>query len=213
MGLAREVSKLGDSYKLFYVTGAPASGKTTLITNLEAKISPCKAIGYGTLIRQALAEEGTDTTYSELREKSSKIVSSGTVSSLDEKIADDLERWLSNSHIIIGSHSVNYEDYGLRITPFSAAVLSRLPMSAIIVLEVAPDELVRRRGEDSGRVWSTCEEAARLQALQTQVGLVYGIITASPVYIFDANQEPSRLCQTVLDALLRDKILFESDCL
>lgn len=203
---------MGDKHKLIYVTGAPASGKTTLISNLETKIQPCKAIGYGTLIRDALAREGTDTAYSDLREKSSKVVSSGTVSSLDDKIADDVQQWLDESHVVIGSHSVNYEDYGIRITPFSAAALSRLPMSAVVILEAAPEELVQRRGENSGRIWSKSEEAARLQALQIQIGLVYGIMTASPVYVFDANQGPSQLCQSVLNALLRDKILFETDC-
>jgi len=184
------------------VTGAPAAGKSALLSELRKRTVPIHAVEFGQLIASRLKAQGRDLSHSELRERSAQVVSPHVVASLDAAVADDISSWLQQSHVVIASHAVTHEDYGVRITAFSHETLSRLPLSAIVVLQAPPEVLVERvKTKEDGRTWNTPRQAQRLQDLQSTLALTYGVACGCPVYIFDSTLPTPELADAVLAAL------------
>lgn len=142
-------------------------------------------------------------TRDDLRARSAELVTASTIATLDDVLAEDLPGWLTETHVMIGSHAVTYEHYGVRVTAYSQRVLERLPLSAIVALHCPPQELMRRATEmPEGRLWRTVEEADRLQRLQTSLALQYGVICGCPVYIVDTMDNPAALARQVHEILI-----------
>lgn len=86
-------------------------------------------------------------------------------------------------------------------------ILERLPFSAIVVLQCAPEELLRRvQDKANGREWNTVDEANRLQNLQAQVAIQYGITCGCPVLVVDSMGTPESFAQHILDVLKQNGI-------
>jgi adenylate kinase len=190
------------------ITGAPAAGKSTLLEDLESRVSPVRTVEFGRLIAALLRSRGQDLSHSELRKQSAQVVSSRDVAELDAQVADDISEWLRESHVIIASHAVTHEQYGARVTAFSQETLVRLPLSAIVVLQAPPHVLVTRaKAKGKGRTWETMDEAERLQALQTTLALSYGMFCGCPVYVIDSDRSRQHTSDAVLGALQADGML------
>ncbi len=165
------------NYQAVFITGAPAAGKSTLIQQLAQLVAPLKIMEYGDRLLDYLRREHPALTRDELRARSAELVNASAIANLDDALADDLPAWLATTHVAIGSHAVTHERYGVRVTAYAQRVLERLPLAAIVVLQASPQELLRRVGDaPEGRRWRTVEEADRLQRLQTDLALQYGII-------------------------------------
>lgn len=54
--------------------------------------------------------------------------------------------------------------------------------------------------------WHTVEQADRLQQLQTNLALQYGVICGCPVFVIDASKAAEALAQEVHDVLSEDNI-------
>lgn len=190
-------------YQAMYVTGAPASGKTTLIKNLAEIVSPLKPMEYGDRLLEFLQRDIPTLTRDELRARSAELVTPATIAQLDTKLLDSLPSILESTHVVMGSHAVTHESFGVRVTAFSQRDLDRLPLSAVVVLDCPPAQLVERiAAKSSGRTWSTVEEAERLQRLQITLALQYGVVCGCPVFVIDAGDEPKQLANKVRSALL-----------
>ena len=190
------------------VTGAPASGKSTLLGELESQVSPIKVVEFGRLIAVKLRERDHILSHSELRSQSAKVVTANDVASLDHMLASEINAWSRESHVVIASHAVTHESYGVRVTAFSQEALSNLKLSAVVVLQAPAETLLSRvAAKDEGRLWRTANQAERLQSLQSALALIYGVVCGCPVYVFDSDRVLQDLATDVLEALHGDGFL------
>lgn len=174
---------------------------------LEARISPVQVVEFGRLIGARLKAQGREASTDQLRSQSARIVSAQDVAALDTEVVEEIAGWLTENHVLIASHAVTHEEYGVRVTAFSQQNLAKLPLSAIVVLQPPPEVLVARVESNSqGRTWHTSEQAQRLQSLQTALALTYGVVCGCPVYVFDVEMNPNDLADEVLSALQSDGI-------
>lgn len=199
------------TYQAVLVTGAPATGKSTLLKELRRQISNVHTVEFGQLIAARLAARGQKLSHSELRTQSAQVVSPQDVAELDEAVVDDIALELQHRHVVIASRAVTHEQYGNRVTAFSDRTLRRLPLSAIVVLQVPAAELLARiEVDDKGRKWRTIDQAIRLQNLQTSLALTYAVFCGCPVYIIDGSAPAIEVAGHVVAALQGDGILRES---
>lgn len=61
--------------KVILLTGAPATGKSTLAKILETNVEPLRRVSFGQLLFEYKRQTIPDLTYEELRAKSSQIIS------------------------------------------------------------------------------------------------------------------------------------------
>lgn len=196
------------AYDAVFVTGAPAAGKSVLLRALEKRVSPMRTVEFGRLIAARLKARGENFSHEELRRESANVIAASDIAELDVQVIEEIAESLRSQHVVIASHAVTHESYGVRVTAFSQHSLARLPLKAVVVLQAPPEVLLDRLvSGDKGRMWKTADQARRLQDLQTTVGLTYGVICGCPVYVFDSNAAPEELADTVLASLRRDRIL------
>ena len=195
------------SYQAVFVTGAPAAGKSTLVRELAPLVTPLKVVEYGTLLLERLRETLPDLTHDELRSRSAEVVSASSIANVDETLVRRLPAWLTETHVVIGSHAVTHEHYGVRVAPYTQRMLERLPLSAVVALYCPPQELLRRVADKpEGRRWRTHEEAERMQQLQISLAMMYGVLCGCPTYIVDTVDDPAALAQRVHDILVQADI-------
>lgn len=177
--------------KVILLTGAPATGKSTLRRGLTTHFSSLKPFDYGQLlIARKARSSGTELAYSELRQRSSEIVQAEDVKSLDEEVISEINRLREKSDVILDSHAVTREKYGFRAVPFSSEQLSRLRFDAVLVLRCDPDETLRRiQHAPDGRRQVTLELAREHQHLQETVALTYSIACGCPFFVIDTTSK------------------------
>ncbi|RYC31261.1 AAA family ATPase [Lichenibacterium minor] len=184
--------------KVVYVTGAPASGKSTTTGLLAAMVPGIERWEYGARLTDHLRREGIDLAdQNQLRRESSKVALAGTIRELDRLLLAFVEDRRGGAHVLIDSHPVTKEDYGFRVTAFSQSDFVRLRPDEIWVLYTTPEVAVSRIRDDPGGRPAIDIETARMHTfLQASVATTYGIIAGCPVHVFDTDRDP--------DALVRD---------
>lgn len=188
-------------YRAFYLTGAPASGKTTFAKKLQERVSQLKIVDYGGLLLESKKRTST-ITYEDMRSESSKVISAADVYNTDQYLIDNLPKWLERNHVIIDSHAVTHEEYGQRVTAFSEKQLGQLNISAIIVLKCPPDELISRVARDpGGRLFTSPEQAADIQDIQISLSLVYAVILGCPLYVINNTRSTDAIVDGLITTL------------
>ncbi len=183
------------AFKLVYVTGAPASGKTSTMALLRERIPAVKLWEYGARLTEFLRSRGEALQDQEdLRRRSGGVVRPSDIEVLDK----ELLRWAAESrssfHTVVDSHPVTKEEYGFRSTAFSAERLKLLHPDEIWLFYVAPEVTLERISENAaGRPSITIEEARMHSEAQVCVACTYGIIAGCPVYMFDTGANQSEL--------------------
>lgn len=173
--------------KVIYLTGAPASGKSSTTRMLAERVAGLQVWEYGArLTEHVRARTDAVASQDELRARSAGIVTPGDVDEVDDALIAFVGEHRGRSDVLIDSHPVTKEDYGYRITPFSLARFAQLAPDEIWVLYASPEETRRRIAEDAGgRPTVTVEEARTHTALQSSVAATYGMSLGRPVYLFD----------------------------
>jgi len=175
--------------KVILLTGAPATGKSTLRRNLTARISNLVDFDYGRLLLNQKSAEGIDISYENLRAHSADVISPSDVSNLDERVIEEISKLRSTSNVVLDSHAVTRESYGFRAVPFSNEQLSRLKLDVVFVLRCDSAALLERMSEDrKGRQVVSLELAQEHQQLQECVGVVYAISCGCPFFVLDTTQ-------------------------
>lgn len=175
--------------KVIYLTGAPASGKSSTTRMLSERVPNLLVWEYGErLTKHVIAKSASISNQEELRAHSSRIVTHEDVIEVDLALLTFVKSSRTNHHVVIDSHPVTKEVFGYRITPFSLEQFAELAPDEIWVLYASPEETRRRIANDgAGRPMVTEEEARTHSALQASVAATYGMALGRPVYLFDTE--------------------------
>lgn len=135
---------------VIYLTGAPATGKTTLCTHLALSVPDFQHIAYRDLLMAHVAGRCGAVTVEGLREAPSRIITRADVDTTDRKLVDMVAEMRKDKHILVDSHPMSKEPYGFRITPFTPDQIAALNPDVIVCLYAEPSEIARRIGADAG---------------------------------------------------------------
>ena len=190
-------------YKVIYMTGALAAGKSSTAAGLKTRVPDLQVFEYGARLT-ALATESRSQrlTQKEVRAKSATIITKEHVEHLDEILINFCNTARERHHVLIDSHPVTKEQFGFRITAFSIDQIKRIALSEIWVLYADSGETIRRIAADhGGRPIPTSWQADFHTQIQANVAATYGIATGVAVYLFDTSVPRAELLDTLLQRL------------
>jgi adenylate kinase len=100
--------------KVVLITGAAGTGKSTLVRTLLERARPFRRVDYGQLLREhKLRQTGVEISYDELRRDSAAVISPQDVAAVDEWLIGQLPGWRTEGNIVIDSHPVTKEVFGV----------------------------------------------------------------------------------------------------
>lgn len=187
------------TFHVAYVTGAPAAGKTTLVTSLPSSVQPLKVYSYSALLTERIkAREQRQLVQDDIRRHSAGLITPEDVAALDNELVATVRTEREHSHVIIDSHPVTKETYGFRVTPFSVKQVEALRPTLVFVL-YAPSEVIihRIKADSGGRPIPTMFDATFHTDLQASVALIYGVNLGIPVYFLDSDKPREELVAEV----------------
>jgi len=182
-------------FKVVYLTGAPASGKSSLG---EAVVSACSEVflfSYSKELAQMISKiHGTTYTQENLREQSSHLITPEVIEVVDRHLISFVEGNRSIRHVIIDSHAVTKEHYGFRVTPFSSSLLGQLAPDLLVSLYTKAETTINRISADpKGRPIPTSFEADAHTFFQASVAVSYSIQLGKPLYFLDSDSSLENL--------------------
>lgn len=190
------------NYKVIFLTGPPASGKTTLAAELRKHVTPLEVFDFGRLLLESKQQDDPSLTYEKLRADSAFLIKPSDVVAADDYLLHTVKRLRTQTNILVDSHAVTREHFGFRITASNQQLLSTIGLDGVIVLRCLPRERIQRISSDpQGRLAISEEEANTHQALQDAVAVAYGVIAPCPVFILDAAGEPVALAMKAASIL------------
>jgi adenylate kinase len=183
------------SYKVVYLTGAPAAGKSSLTRALSEHVPELSIFEYGARLTTYVNNKKREPLeQSDLRERSSAVVTPDDVRAVDQELVDFVRQERTRRHVIIDSHAVTKESYGYRVTPYSLHGFAKLEPTHIWMLYTDPEVAVRRIANNAqGRPAVSLESARFHTNLQASVAITYGMSLGVPVYFFDSDRPLERL--------------------
>lgn len=189
--------------KVIYLTGAPASGKSSTTRLLAERVPDLLIWEYGArLTAHVMARSDDVSSQDDLRARSAGVVTPEDVDEIDDALLAFVGEHRAHRPVIIDSHPVTKEAYGYRITPFSLTRFALLAPDEIWVLYADPDETRRRIAADNGGRPMVTEEQARTHtALQASVTATYGMSLGRPVYMFDTAVPRAELVDRLVERL------------
>jgi adenylate kinase len=187
-----------------YLTGAPATGKSTLSRNLAKHIRDLTVFAYSEELRKLLMRKsgGPSLTEDDIRRQSARVVTAEDVAQLDQELVDLVNRERGHRSVLIDSHPVTKEHYGFRVTGFDLPTIQRLNPDVLVCL-YASAEITRARiqADAMGRPLPSAFESDMHTHLQAAVATQYGVVTGKPVYLFDSSCSQEHLVQAVMKQL------------
>lgn len=193
------------NYQVVYLTGPPASGKSSVREALNALVSPLQVFDYGEQLRAQVSRRlQGDVSYEHLRSQSAQLATPADISALDEHLIGWTETQRRTSHIVIDTHAVTREEYGFRATPFSLEQVKRLQPTLIFCLFVDPAITMERITSDPEGRRAVSEFEAGLHAgLQGSLAIIYSVAVGIPAYFVGSSIPPETLAQTIAARILR----------
>lgn len=193
------------AFKTIYVTGAPASGKSSTLGLLQSKVADILLWEYGSRLTEYLQRQGSRLTdQAELREKSALIVRPADVETLDQELLQWTEQGRLRSHVLIDSHPVTKEQHGFRVTAFSSEKIQQLRPDEIWVFYTSPETTLNRiQQKAEGRPIITVEEARMHTQTQAAVATTYGVLCGCPVYMYDSDRDQMELVEMLMARLAK----------
>lgn len=189
--------------KVVYLTGAPASGKSSTTRLLRDRVRDLLIWEYGAkLTEHVVCRSNSVVSQDNLRARSAGVVTPEDVEDVDHALIEFVAKHRASRHVLIDSHPVTKEAYGYRITPFSLERFADLAPDEIWVLFASPEEIRRRIAADGGgRPLVTEEEARTHTALQSAVAATYAMSLGRPVYLFDTAAPREELVARLAERL------------
>jgi adenylate kinase len=133
------------TFKVVYLTGAPASGKSTVSEALAASFPEICLFTYSKELARCISQkQGCEYGQNAMRRESARIISPEAVAEVDQELFEFVAANRNEKHILIDSHAVTREDWGFRVTPFSAPMLARIAPNLIVSLFTPPEITIDR---------------------------------------------------------------------
>lgn len=174
---------------VIYLTGAPASGKSTLCERLEASVAKLQSYSYSKLLRDYVNNR-SDECIDEvgIRRRSACVITRDDVDAVDRWLIDEVQARRKEQHLVIDSHPVTKEVYGFRVTPFTVEQLQLLNPDVIVCLYVSPEETKDRITKDAaGRPLPSDFEIGLHAELQAALAMQYALLLGKPCYLLDSS--------------------------
>jgi adenylate kinase len=176
-----------NGYEVIYLTGHPASGKTTLVKRLTKSFPMVHGFVYSELLASHLSKRSVKAlSQAKLRKRSANIVAPEDIKFVDDYLINEVRKSRRNRHVLIDSHAVTKEDYGFRVTAFSLPMLKALNPTKIYVLFTDSTTVINRiKTNPKGRPNISKFEADFHCFTQAALAVVYGVQLGIPVYFYD----------------------------
>lgn len=186
--------------RVIYLTGAPATGKSSICNAISELHMQVRILSYSTMLRETVtARTAKSLDAVEIRRQSAAIVTSEDVQATDELLVREVAAARQSHHVIVDSHPVTREAYGFRVTAFTVEQLQALNPDAIVCTYTPTEELERRfRADRRGRVLSSPYELDMHVKLQATVAAQYGVILGKPSYFLDTSPALHKVVQQFL---------------
>jgi len=188
-------------HPVIYLTGAPASGKSTLARNLNAAYPESRVFAYSEELRKKISLRSKESLgETDIRRLSALVVTVEDVRELDSELVSEVTEGRMSAPFIIDSHPVTKEDFGFRVTGFDTETLQQLRPSRIVCLYLSAAQTVERiRADPMGRPLISETQAQMHTQLQMSVAVQYGILLGKPTYLIDAGVSQNRLVEIVAE--------------
>jgi adenylate kinase len=188
--------------KVIYLTGAPATGKSSLTERVSARDPSIDVFCYSQRLRDYVNARSANSNLTEesVRRESARAITKEDVDAVDQMLVEHVARYRDQKHIIIDSHPVTKEDFGFRITGFSLSRLMELAPDVVVCLYANPDVIYGRiKTAPAGRPLPSPYEIALHNSLQMGVASQYAISLGKPVYLLDSGIDKDRLTEVFMD--------------
>lgn len=173
-----------------YLTGAPATGKSSLCEAISQRCENVKVFSYSKELRNYINEKQPTATIDEnlVRKESSKIITKDDVDAVDKLLVDFIKINRKHHSVIIDSHAVTKEAFGFRVTPFSTEILAACNPDKIVCLYANPNVISDRIFKDpEGRPLPNIYELEFHNQTQAAVAIQYSITLGKACYLLDSD--------------------------
>lgn len=186
--------------KIIYLTGAPATGKSTLTERLVELSDQIIVFTYSKELARVTSQRVGPVSQKDMREHSAKLITCEDVRLVDSELIELAgECREKEGYLVIDSHAVTIESYGFRVTPFSKAMLHDLAPDVIVCLYADTQTLVGRiKAEPAGRPLPTSKELDRHVSLQCEIASLYAFETGASLHYLDASKSGEEVLQDFL---------------
>ncbi|AVX92143.1 hypothetical protein PkP19E3_31275 (plasmid) [Pseudomonas koreensis] len=178
--------------RIIYLTGAPATGKSTLTDRLEKLFGPGQVhvFTYSKELARVISERTGPVTQNDMREKSAGLITRQDVERVDRELIEVAARLKKDGgYLVIDSHPVTIESYGFRVTPFSKSQLHDLSPDLIVCLYAEGHMLSERiKADPGGRPNPRTSELDRHVNLQCEIASLYAFETGAELFFLDAGK-------------------------
>lgn len=177
---------------VIYLTGAPATGKSSVVAALTSRCPSLRRWDWGNEVRAHLSSKlGREVTYEDVRRNSGSLIEPGDVQVVDERQIEWVTATRLVAPVVIDTHAVTREAFGFRTTPFADAAWKRLGATHIFLLYASPDTVAKRLADDSaGRRSSDTFHVTLHAALQGAVATTYAILSGLPLHSICSDVMP-----------------------
>ncbi|WP_293778445.1 ATP-binding protein [uncultured Oxalicibacterium sp.] len=186
-----------------YLTGAPATGKSSLCKYLAQTVPDLLVLSYSALLRDYINKrQGSKLDEDDIREQSARAITAEDVAAVDQLLIEEVNSKRNSHKIIIDSHPVTIEEYGFRITQFALEELKLLNPDALICLYAAPDVIRQRIEKDpAGRPLPAEFALSTHVQLQAAVCTQYALMLGRTCYMLDTDATREQLAKNFLSAV------------
>lgn len=154
-----------------YLTGAPATGKSTVARAVAARTNG-KYLSYGGILTDSLSHLVEN--QAELRAKSSLVISQADVLAADALVERVITEASGESNVVVDSHAITREPYGFRAIPYGFNQWAKMPYTHIVCLWASRDVIRSRIASAAdGRPLLTDDEFDMHSQLQSSLALTY----------------------------------------
>jgi len=176
--------------KIIYLTGAPATGKSTLTEGLAELSSRITVFTYSKELARVISNRVGPISQADMREKSARLITREDVGLVDKELVQIASRFRqTDGYLVIDSHPVTIESFGFRVTPFSKALLQNLAPDVIVCLYADATTLASRiTATPEGRPLPPANELDRHVGLQCEIASLYAFETGASLYYLDASK-------------------------
>lgn len=174
---------------VIYLTGASGTGKTTLCGMIADRLGDSVVVySYSDLLLDTARRRGQQLRTDELRQRSSSVITPEDVEATDSRLIESVEGARETKNVIVDSHPVTREEYGIRITSFSPKTLKQLSPDKVFCLYANPEVLVSRiAGAPGGRRIANQWDVQYEITLQASIAAQYAFQVGVACYLLDST--------------------------